>query len=64
MITDINRVSYTDYQEYKAALDAELQQSAESFVRIGYMLKLARDTDILTGSGYASVRNGFLPGSY
>lgn len=55
MITDISRVSYTDYQEYKAALDAELQQSAESFVRIGYMLKLARDTDILTGSGYNSV---------
>lgn len=55
MSTDISRVSYTDYQEYKAALDAELQQSAEGFVRIGYMLKLARDTDILTGSGYASV---------
>ncbi len=55
MITDISRVSYTDYQEYKAALDAELQQSAESFVRIGYMLKLARDTDILAGSGYTSV---------
>lgn len=55
MITDISRASYTDYQEYKEALDAELQQSAESFVRIGYMLKLARDTDILTGSGYNSV---------
>lgn len=55
MITDISRVSYKDYQEYKAALDAELQQSTESFVRIGYMLKLARDTDILKGSGYTGV---------
>ncbi len=63
MITDISRVSYTDYQEYKAALDAELQQSAESFVRIGYMLKLARDTDILAGSGYASV-NEFARAEY
>lgn len=63
MITDISRVSYTDYQEYKAALDTELQQSAESFVRIGYMLKLARDTDILTGSGYNSV-NEFARAEY
>lgn len=63
MITDISRVSYTDYQEYKAALDAELQQSAESFVRIGYMLKLARDTDILAGSGYNSV-NEFARAEY
>lgn len=55
MITEISRASYMDYKEYKAALDAELQQSAESFVRIGYMLKLARDTDILAGSGYTSV---------
>lgn len=63
MITDISRVSYTDYQEYKAALDAELQQSTESFVRIGYMLKLARDTDILAGSGYTSV-NEFARAEY
>lgn len=63
MITDISRVSYTDYREYKAALDAELQQSTESFVRIGYMLKLARDTDILTGSGYTGV-NDFARAEY
>ena len=31
------------------------QKSAEGFVRIGYLLKLARDTDVLKGSGYASV---------
>lgn len=63
MNTEISRASYMDYQEYKAALDAELQQSTESFVRIGYMLKLARDTDILAGSGYTSV-NEFARAEY
>lgn len=53
-ILDINN-EYGTYQEYKAAVDAELQRSAESFVRIGYLLKVARDTDILKESGYGSV---------
>lgn len=43
------------YQEYKAVLDAELNKTAEGFVRIGYLLKVARDTDILRESGYTSV---------
>ncbi|MBP3469947.1 MAG: hypothetical protein J6K26_10570 [Lachnospiraceae bacterium] len=43
------------YQEYKAELDGELQRAAEGFVRIGYLLKMARDTDILKESGYANV---------
>lgn len=43
------------YKEYKAELDGELQRTAESFVRIGYLLKVARDTNILAESGYASV---------
>lgn len=53
-ILNINN-EYDTYQEYKAAVDAELQRSAESFVRIGYLLKVARDTDILKESGYGSV---------
>lgn len=44
-----------NYQDYKKTLDAELQKSAESFVRIGYLLKVARDTSILAESGYKSV---------
>ena len=48
-------ITYTDYGKYKADLDAELQKSAESFVRIGYLLKVARDTGILKESGYANV---------
>lgn len=51
----LNLNEYKTYGEYKAALDGELQKSAESFVRIGYLLKVARDTDILTESGYRSV---------
>lgn len=53
-ILNINN-EYGSYQEYKAAVDTELQRSAESFVRIGYLLKVARDTDILKESGYGSV---------
>lgn len=48
-------ITYTDYKQYKATLDAELQKSAESFVRIGYLLKVARDTGILKESAYANV---------
>lgn len=43
------------YQEYKQELDAVLTRTAEDFVQIGYLLKVARDTDILTESGYATV---------
>lgn len=48
-------ITYTDYQSYKRELDAELQKTAEGFVRIGYLLKVAQDTDILKESGYANV---------
>lgn len=52
-VLDLNE--YKTYGEYKAALDGELQRSAESFVRIGYLLKMARDSDVLKESGYRSV---------
>lgn len=43
------------YQDFKAELDKELKGQAESFVRTGYLLKVARDTTILHESGYSSV---------
>lgn len=46
---------YKTYQEYKEELDSELSKTAEGFVRIGYLLRLAEDTDILKESGYSSV---------
>jgi hypothetical protein len=64
MTTDTNKdkvreltycVEAQNYETYKAMLDKELAESAESFVRIGYLLKIARDTDILAESGYSSV---------
>lgn len=45
----------TDYQTFKETLGAELRASAEGFVRIGYLLKQARDTDILYESGYKNL---------
>ena len=53
-VININN-EYKTYQAYKAAVDSEMQKSAESFVRIGYLLKLARDTDILKDTPYGSV---------
>ena len=47
--------TYNDYKEFKGNLDQELQNQAEGFVRIGYLLKQARDTDILSESGYKTV---------
>ena len=38
-----------DYSSFKTELDTELRKSAEGFVKIGYLLKVARDTDILRG---------------
>lgn len=48
-------VNFSNYHEYKKTLDGELQKTAESFVRIGYLLKVARDTRVLEESGYKSV---------
>ena len=45
----------TGYTEYKNKLDTELKANAEGFVRIGYLLKVARDTNILADSGYKNV---------
>lgn len=61
-VLDINN-AYRSYSDYKKAMDEELQKSAESFVRIGYLLKVARDTDILQESGYRSV-NEFAQAEY
>jgi len=51
------------YSEFKEQLDTELKKSVESFVKIGYLLKIARDTEILHESGYPSVVE-FAKGEY
>lgn len=47
--------SISTYQEFKAATDREVQNQAEGFVRLGYLLRRAEDTDILAESGYKTV---------
>lgn len=48
-------VGYATYEQYKAAFDAEARRVEMGFVRIGYMLRIAQDTNILEGSGYANM---------
>lgn len=55
--------SIKDFKTFKQELDKQMLESAEGFVRIGWLLKQARDTDILSGSGYANV-NEFARAEY
>lgn len=48
-------VTFSKYQEFKTAMDVEIKGAVQGFVNIGYLLKVARDTNILHESGYASV---------
>ena len=51
----MNEIVYQKgYEEYRAELGAELASASESFVRIGYLLKVARDTDILKYSEHST----------
>lgn len=43
------------YQDFQEAMDHEIKEASEGFVRIGYLLKVARDTEILRESGYKTV---------
>ncbi len=53
MVTNYEQ-SKEGYEKYRADIGAEIEREAEGFVRIGYLLKLARDTEILKESGYAN----------
>lgn len=46
---------YKSYSEFKEKLDNNIKQQAAGFVEAGYLLKIARDTDILAESGYKSI---------
>ena len=51
------------YKEFKAELDKEMLVAANSFCRIGYLLRIAKDTTILHESGYANI-NDFAKSEY
>lgn len=46
---------FATYEDYKNAFDAEVRRTEQAFVRIGYMLRVAMDTEILKGSGYTNM---------
>ena len=51
----MNELTYSkSYNEYRQDVMQELSKASESFVRIGYLLKVARDTDVLKGTEYES----------
>ncbi|MBE5877077.1 MAG: hypothetical protein E7290_09370 [Lachnospiraceae bacterium] len=50
-------ITYTDFTELDRELQNELEREAEGFVRIGYMLKIFRDTNILSGTEYKDVND-------
>ena len=43
------------FQAFQNAMDHEIREASEGFVRIGYLLKVSRDTEILNESGFKSV---------
>ena len=47
--------TFASYETYKEAFDTEVKRTELGFVRIGYMLRVAKDTDILKESGYATM---------
>ena len=52
----MNELIYNkSFNEWETELKTEITRAADSFVRIGYLLKVARDTEILQGSGYSSI---------
>lgn len=48
-------LTYSDYRGYKEQLDRAINETTQNFVVIGYLLMQARDTDVLTTSGYTSM---------
>lgn len=54
---------YNNYSEFKQALDKEMLGVAEGFVKIGYLLRMAQETNVLAESGYSNV-NEFAKAEY
>ena len=54
---------YRTYGQFKQAFDQEIRSQADAFIRMGYLLKVARDTDILAESKYRTIAE-FARGEY
>ena len=55
--------TYSNYRDFKQALDQEMYGAVESFVKIGYLLQFAEETNIVNEGGYATV-NEFAKAEY
>ena len=61
----MNEITYSkSYNEYRQDMMQELSKASESFVRIGYLLKVARDTEVLKGTEYESDYLAFAEGEF
>lgn len=54
---NLTELQGASYGTFKQALGTELKTHAEGFVRIGYLLKLARDTNVIQEGGYNNVND-------
>ena len=54
---------HASYQEFKQALDTEMQKTVEGFVKIGFLLNFAAETNIVEEGGYANT-NEFAKAEY
>ncbi len=59
METEVMTMQFATFEAYEQAFDKQWQENTqkaselvEGFMKIGYLLKLARDTDILNNTGY------------
>lgn len=48
-------MKYADYADYEKAFDEEVRKEGEAFIKIGYLLRVGRDTNIIAQSGYKDV---------
>lgn len=51
----MGEITFSKYADFKTVMDAEIKGAVQGFVNIGYLLKVARDTNILQESGYKTV---------
>lgn len=54
---EITEQPFESYQQYKSTMDQTVGATVQNIVKIGYLLKVARDTGILQESGYTTMRD-------
>ena len=60
---EVTEQPFESYEQYKNTMDQTVGATVQNIVKIGYLLKIARDTGILEESGYTTMRD-FAMGEY